>query len=197
MKLKVMLATLALSALIMTSTAKAGLIEGNLNVDNKHTVYISTDDNTQGVDVSSYYGWQVTDSFSANLTAGVDYFLHIKASNDYGPAAFLGDFSLDGSEHVFANGLDSITTNTVDWSVSNSGWGGYTTATGYGVNGVSPWGFQSGVDSSAQWIWSSSVSSLQDTYFTVAIKAVDVPEPSSVAIFGLAIFIFAGRRFTK
>lgn len=197
MKLKAILVTFALSVLAITSTAKAGLIEGNLNVDNKHTVYISTADNVEGVAVSSYYGWQHTDSFSAALTTGVDYFLHIKASNDYGPAAFLGDFSLDGSEHVFANGLDTITTNTVDWSVSNSGWGGYTTATGYGTNGVNPWGFQSGVDSSAQWVWSSSVSSLQSTYFTVAIKAVDVPEPTSLAIFGLALFALAGRRFTK
>ncbi len=197
MKFKAILATLAFSALALTSTAKAGLIEGNLNVDNKHTVYISTADNVAGVAVSSYYGWQHTDTFSAALTSGVDYYLHIQASNDGGPAAFLGDFTLDGSEHVFANGLDTIETNTVDWSVSNSGWGGYTTATGYGTNGVAPWGFQSGVDSSAQWIWSSSVYNNQSAYFTVAIQAVDVPEPSSIAILGLALFAFAGRRFNK
>ena len=191
------LSILVLSVFTLVSTANAGLIQGAINVDNYHTVYISTDDNVQGVNVSSNNNWNSTDTFSSVLTAGTNYFLHVKATNYGGPAAILGSFNLDGSDHLFSNGFDNIVTNTTDWGVSASGWGGYGAATSYGANGVSPWGYQSGVASAAEWIWTSSYANGDVRYFTLAINAVDVPEPSSLAIFGLALFSFGMRRFSK
>lgn len=197
MNLKKSLSILVLSLFTLISTANAGLIQGSLNVDNSHTVYISTDDTVQGVNVSSSSNWTVTDTFSSALTAGTDYFLHVKASNITGPAGFLGSFNLDSSEHLFANGLGSVVTNTTDWAVSSSGWGAYGAASSYGTNGVAPWGMQSGVDSSAEWIWTAGVANFDERYFTIAINAVDVPEPSTFAILGLSLFIFGARRFSK
>jgi MSHA biogenesis protein MshQ len=197
MNLKKSLSILVLSLFALISTANAGLIQGSLNVDNSHTVYISTDDTVQGVNVSSLSNWTVTDTFSSALTAGTDYFLHVKASNITGPAGFLGSFNLDGSEHLFANGLDNVVTNTTDWAVSSSGWGAYGAASSYGTNGVAPWGMQLGVDSSAEWIWTAGVANFDERYFTIAINAVDVPEPSTLAILGLSLFVLGARRFSK
>ena len=81
--------------------------------------------------------------------------------------------------------------------MSSSGWGAYGAATSYGTNGVAPWGMQLGVDSSAEWIWTAGVANFDERYFTIAINAVDVPEPSTLAILGLSLFIFGARRFSK
>lgn len=198
MNLKMSLSALVLSVFTLISTANAGLITGGLNADNYHSIYLSTDDNVQGTLLSANANWGATDTFSSALTAGTDYFLHIKATNYGGPAAILGSFNLDPSEHVFSNGLANIVTNTSsDWGVSSTGWGSYGAATSYGTNGVSPWGFQSGVAANAQWIWTTPYRNGDVRYFTVAINAVDVPEPSSVALFGLAILAFGARRFSK
>ena len=201
MKFKLLFTTLAgliLTATLLSNVANAGLITGNLNVDNIHEVFLSTDDNIEGISISSGSDWQITDVISNNLIAGTDYFLHIKANNTDGPAAFLGDFSLVGNDHLFSNNLSEILTNVTDWKVSTSGWNNYVNATGYGNNGVGPWsGNTSGVDASATWIWASQVANNQDVYFSVAITATDVPEPSTLAIFALGMLGLASRRFKK
>jgi len=179
----------------LSSLANAGLITGELNVDNQHWVYLSTDDNTQGIEISSGNNWTVTDTFSTNLTAGTDYFLHINAQDVGGIAAFLGNFSL-GNDHLFSNGLTEILTNTTNWKVSTSGWNSYVDATMVnGTNGVSPWGTRSAIDSNATWIWSSDAQNDNNVYFSLAITAV--PEPSTFAIFALGMIGLASRRFKK
>jgi len=153
---------------------------GSLNVDNTFSAYISTDDSVQGTLLTSGADWPTTEIFATNLTAGQDYYLHIYATDVGGVAGFLGDFELTGTEHIFSNSLTTLNTNTSDWSVSTSGWSNYLAASGYGTNGVSPWGTRSGVDSNAQWIWSSDNNGHNVNYFSTKISAAVTP-PNSCA----------------
>lgn len=184
--------------LMSNATASVTLLTGGLNVDNGYTAYISTDDSISGTTLSSAVNWVDTQSIgTVDLTVGQDYFLHILADNITGPAGFLGDFSLSGSNHMFSNGNTFLTTNTTDWLVSASGWGSYGAVTSYGTNGVSPWGDRTGVNSSAEWIWLPSVQNYQNAYFTTQISATSaVPEPSIIALMlgGLGLVGFMTRR---
>ena len=186
MKLVNLIGAAVFAVSVFASSANAGLITGNLNVDNAFQAYISTDDGVQGVLVDSGANWPVTDTFSYGLVDGVDYFIHIAAQDHGGIASFIGEFTL-GSGHVFENGTDTLLTNATDWQVSTTGWSNYTNATVHGSNGSSPWGNIAGVDSSAQWIWSADAHGDNSVFFTAAIKAVDVPEPSTLAVFALVM----------
>lgn len=196
--IKTAIVAIALISLSVINTATAGLITGSLNTDDQHWVYLSTDDSLQGTQISHTYGWKTTDTFSESLTAGTDYYLHVKVSNDYGPAGFVGEFNLDGSQHLFSNGLSNIVTNTTDWTVGTSGWGTYSAAVSEGQNGTTPWtSYASTIDSSAHWIWDGSVSAQETAYFTIAINAVEVPVPSTLALFGLTFLGLVSRRNKK
>lgn len=182
--------------------ANASVLTGNLNVDNTFSAYLSTDDNVQGALLVSGNDWTVTDTFSTNLTAGTDYYLHVQAEDWGYIAGFLGDFSIDTNDHVFNNGLAQLLTNNVDWNVSTTGWNNYTTAStsllGTSYNGIGPWGLRSGVDANADWIWSSESYTDLNAYFSTTITAVTaVPAPSTMIIFGLALIGLASRRFKK
>ncbi len=178
------------------TTANATILTGGLNVDNSYTAYISTSDSVAGSMLSGAINWADTQSLgTVNLVAGQDYFLHIEANNITGPAGFLGDFSLSGIDHEFANGNTFLTTNTTDWLVSALGWGGYGAATSYGTNGVSPWGNRTGVDSSAEWIWLPGVQNYQSAYFTTKITAVSpVSAPTTVLLLAAGLLGFGLRK---
>ncbi len=198
--MKYLVSKLFIAAILFVSTgAQASLLTGGLNVDNAFHAYISTDDNVQGVLIGSGTNWPTTSGVNASLTAGQDYFLHIDA-RDYinGLSAFLGDFTLSGSDHLFSNGSNFVTTNTIDWLVSTTGWSGYGAVVDKGHNGISPWGVRHEIDSSAHWIWSNDQSVGNHAYFTLSINAVDVPEPSILALMGLGIFgVCLSRRKMK
>jgi hypothetical protein len=144
-------------------------LSGNLAVDNFFTAYISTDDSVQGDFLSSGNRWETTYTLLSQLTPGQDYYLHIKATNRGGPAGFLGDFEITGTEHTFSNGLTTLKTNTTDWAVSTSGWNNYQTPTSYGTNGSAPWSVRDNIDASAEWIWSSNNQTKNTTYFSTHI----------------------------
>jgi hypothetical protein len=149
-------------------------LKGNLNVDNTFEAYLSTDDSVQGVLLASGNNWPTTETFNTTLQPGVDYYLHIRATDVGGVAGFLGEFDLTGSEHTFANGLNTLSTNPTDWQVSTSGWNNYVGASSYGQNGVSPWGNRPLVNGSAQWIWSSDNNSDNLNFFTTKITATQL-----------------------
>lgn len=196
-------AALMLAVTLVGNVANAGLIKGNLNVDNDHSVFLSTDDNVQGDLISvGVDNWKVTDTFSKDLVAGTDYFLHIYASDRGVVAGFLGDFTLEGNKHVFSNGLTEILTNTVDWKVATDGWINYSNVgMSDGKNGEGKWGEIAGVDSNATWIWSDDGCINCQRYFSLAISATtaaeQIPEPSTIAIFALAMIGLASRRLKK
>jgi len=157
-----------------------GLLSGSLNVDNTFNAYISTDDSVQGTLIGTGNNWPTTVDISSSLTVGQDYYLHIYATDVGGVAGFLGDFELTNTDHTFSNGLTTLNTNTTNWSVSTVGWNNYQPASGYGVNGVAPWGTRSGVDANAQWIWSSDNSGHNVNYFSTSIRALSLLEVQSV-----------------
>ncbi|WP_213997694.1 PEP-CTERM sorting domain-containing protein [Arsukibacterium sp.] len=185
--------SLILTLLMITSApVSATLISGGLNVDNGYVAYLSTDDLSPGVLISSGNNWMSTYTFSdVNLTAGQSYFLHIYAYDQGGIAGFLGQFDLTGAGHLFANGQSSLLTNTTDWKVSTTGWNDYQAVSFLGVNGVSPWGTRAGVSGAAEWIWSSDANNHNVNYFTTAINAVAaptaVPEPNSLFLMSLVL----------
>ncbi|MCG6199698.1 DUF6701 domain-containing protein [Psychromonas antarctica] len=156
------------------TVSSASDLTGNLNVDNTFEAYLSTNDSVQGTFLTSGTDWPTTYVLASSLTAGQDYYLHIKGTDLGGVAGFLGDFEITGTDHTFSNGLTTLTTNKSDWVVSTVGWNNYKPASTYGVNGVAPWGTRSDVDASAQWIWSSNNNAHNENYFSTKIISPNI-----------------------
>jgi MSHA biogenesis protein MshQ len=169
------------SAPLLVVDYSEGNFSGRLNVDNQFWAYLSTDDAVQGTFIGSGNVWQTTYDISANLTPGQTYYLHLYAEDTGGPAGFLGDFELTGTDHVFANGQTTLTTNTADWRVSRTGWNNYQTPTSYGTNGAITWGTRPGVDANATWIWSGDNNSHNVNYFSTTINAAIPLEIAAVS----------------
>lgn len=144
-------------------------LSGTLHVDNSFEVFISTDDSVEGTLISSGTNWPTAYTLATTLSAGQEYYLHVKALDAGGAAGFIGSFELTGTDHTFSNGLATLNTNTTDWIVSKTGWGDYVPASSFGVNGVSPWGNRPAIDSNAQWIWSSDNNADNFNYFSIKI----------------------------
>ena len=169
-----------------------------LNVDNLFTLYVSTDDSVLGTFVGTGNDWPTTYSFTTALTAGVDNYIHVVATDQGGPGAFLGEFTLSNADFAFANGTQTLVTDTTHWKQRLTGFGGVdNTPVSGGVNGVSPWGLRSGVGAGATWL---SYESGTTTYFTTRITSLaPVPEPGTWALMisGLGLLGFAARRKTR
>lgn len=192
------IAALALAGIATVGSAQATTLSWNVNVDNDFTAYLSTNDSAAGSQIATGDDWRVTYSGSdSSLVANQDYYLHVKATNEFNVAGFLGDFSLSGSDHSFGNtNLTSITTDAVNWASGNA-WGNYNdTTTSIAANGAGAWGgaFTGGVDNSAEWIWGATTGNNQDIYFSIEIDSSPVPVPSAVWLFGSGLVGFIGMR---
>jgi hypothetical protein len=156
----------------MAAPAHSTDITGNLTADNEFFAFISTSDNTLGTQVAAGTFWGTTYSLGATLTPGVTNYLHIEAINDAtgGPAMLVGSFSLSDPLFHFANGTQSLLTNTSNWSAifnstNNSvavqpwvapgaiGTGILSWGTNDGSN--TTWGTRPNIDTSAQFVWSN------------------------------------------
>lgn len=189
------------TAAMFASTACATELTGSLSVDNGFRMYISTSDAATGTQFGASNDWATTYTSSTTLNAGTDYYLHVYGYDEGGIAGFLGQFSLTGTDHAFANSATSLSTNTTDWFGNMTGFGApYTDLTNLGQNGAWPWGPRPGIDAAATWIWSGDAYSNDDAYFSTKISATsgaDVPEPASAALLGLGLLAAAAVRRTS
>jgi MSHA biogenesis protein MshQ len=192
------------TAVLWAGAASASVLTSKLNVDNGYTIYISTSDNTAGTSFGSAEDWNNTYTDTTTLAAGTDYFIHIRAYDTGGMAGVLGEFSLAGTGHHFANGTTSLTTDTTAWLGNDNGFSSpYVALSDLGPNGIGPWGTISGVSSGARWIWAGDASNNDVTYLTARIfaDAVDpsnnVPEPGSLVLMGAAILALVRTRSWK
>lgn len=197
--LRALMAPILAALLMAAGSASAGVLTSKLSVDNGYVMYLSTSDNVQGTAIDSGNNWTTTYVDSNTLVAGTSYFLHIFAYDEGGVAGLLGDFSIAGGSHTFANGLASMTTNTINWMGNNTGFNGSYGAVGSpGTDGIGPWGNRPNIADSASWIWVGDSWNQNAAYFTTKITAVRaVPEPASLALFGLALAGLAAARRRK
>lgn len=184
--LRSLMAPVAAALFMAAASSSAAVLTTNMSVDNGYVAYISTADNVQGMAFGAANNWYSTYTNSTVLTAGTTYYLHVFAYDQGGVAGLLGDFSLTGGGHKFANGLTSMTSNTTHWMGNTTGFNGVYGAVGsQGTDGVSPWGNRPLIADSATWIWVGNGDSNNQSYFTTKITAV--PEPTSIALLGLGL----------
>jgi hypothetical protein len=181
---------LAAAAAVLLGAVPAGAqtLSGDLTVDNLFTAYLATSPTGAGAQLLTSGGdWATTYSFGPTLlTPGTTYYLLVQATDQGAPGAFVGDFSLSGTGFAFANGLQTLTTNTTDWTASLTGFGG--TSVGLmdrGADGVGPWGDRAGIDNAARNIWESGDCGNCTVYFSTTIRSTSVvPEPSTYVLLG-------------
>lgn len=194
--------TKVLIGLLMAACClSATTLSVNMTVDDTFNTYISTSDAVLGTLIGSGTFWGTTESFSSLLTPAVTNYIHVVAVDNAPPAMFIGDFSLSDTGFMFANGTQLLVTDTANWGVSSSGFGGaYSTPLDLGPQGTSPWGTFAGINSGARYIWSETPACGDCTrYFSAAITptaAAGVPEPTTFALFiaGLALIILRQAR---
>ena len=195
----------AFAVAIAASQAQATTLSGNLTVDNLFSAYISTNDATPGTLIGSGADWGTTYSLTAaTLTPGVTNYLQIVGISYFPPAAFIGSFNLSDANFQFANGTQTLLTDTTNWRSNPSGGSWFApngTPVSLGLNGISPWGSHPTINASAAWIWSDTSDTYGATaYFSTTITPTSAtPLPSTWLMLlsgfvGLGFFAYRGTK---
>lgn len=184
------------------ASAQVSTLSGFATVDNAIKAYLSTSPTSLGTEFITGADWQQTFSGSINIPAGGTYYLHIRGV-DFGlPAMFIGDFTLSGSNAVFAKtGTNKILSSIDNFDASGGAFPGDQVATAFdrgGNTGSSTWGPRPNIDGAARFIWARNAAGAEfsgsdnPVYFTTAIRAV--PEPATCAVLGLGVAALLRRR---
>lgn len=180
--------TVAVAAVASTA-ASADTLTFNGTADDYLKVYVSTDlSNPGSVLFDKTSGWSSVGAAVLNLLPGQSAYLLIDADNaNGGPAMLLADLSLSGETLRFANGLTTLTTDTVHWKVSEAGFASaLSTPVSMGQNlpGLQIWNQFTAVSPEATAIWAYNADwsngHFGHAYFVTQISAV--PEPASALL---------------
>ena len=155
---------------LTVSGANATSLNGFLTADDGFTAYVSQDPTALGTQVATGSSFSTTYSLSGaatTLVPGVKNYLEIVATNSFGAAGFLGDFTLSDTQFQFTNGTQTLLTNdSANWTGNlqgaswskptgtnvNQGTNGDTTTVWYALRSPSP-GSAPNIDLTAEWIW--------------------------------------------
>jgi len=176
----------------------ATTLSSNLTADDTFNAYLSTNDNVLGTFIAEGSPWFAPHSFSgAALVPGVTNYLHVVVDNTFGGQnMFIGQFSLSDSGFQFANGTQSLLTNTTsNWRTSAGGsaslWAAPSgTPVSFGSNGCCVWDTSAGtasIDPSAQFIWYVLADNTVGAFFSTTITpsaASVVPLPATLPLMG-------------
>lgn len=210
-KLFVIVVSVAMSV-STSSLAGATTIGGKTTADNAFFMYLSTNNAVLGTLIASGNNWPTTFTVPATaLTPGMTNYLQVEVINYGLQGGFIGDFTLSDNGFHFANGRQSLSTDTAHWAGfyddSNSAvvaqpWvpptGGVVS---FGANGVAPWGTRPKISSGALWIWPNDPNSLPGGIacanctvdFSTAILPgpTSIPEPGTLVMFGTSLSALA------
>jgi hypothetical protein len=225
-KVSFLAATMVVAAPIV---AHADTLTLTVTADNAYALYLSTDNTTLGTAIpgANTYGgpagqWSTSTTYTVNLTAPA-YYLHVVGSNytpenglwpDPGtpngsggnPDAFIGHFSIAGTNYIFGNGTASLDTDTTNWTgapaLDNSSWtASLVPAQSLGTNGVGPWGTVAGIPGTAEWIWSSPDNTLYADLSTLITSTTSgpgqTPLPGALPLFASGLGAFGLLRWRK
>jgi hypothetical protein len=179
-------------ALLAAPLASAQVtLNATMTADNLFTAYVSTSPTLEGTSFLSGANWPQTFQGSTVLTDAGTYYLHIIATDQGAPMMLIGLFTLDSTDATFANGTQSIVTDSVDWSVSDTGLGvGVVAPIDLGANGTSPWGNFALMGPEAHFIWHPNLPAT--AYFSTTITVV--PAPAALVSFASLGLIAMRRR---
>lgn len=184
--------------------AQAATLAGSYTADDSLKIYLSAD-LTATIDelvTTKSSSWGPTESFSGvALAPGQSVYLLVEAYNVSGPAMFVGNFDITGDGFMFANGTTSLLTNTLDWTVGETGFASATAqpvSLGANAAGLQIWGQRASIDADAEAIWAYyadwSAGRPGSAYFVTQITAVPEPSAGGMFVAGLAALGLALRR---
>lgn len=184
MKAKFILMFIVAVIYICMPTMAVTTLTVDMTVDDNFDLYISTDDNQLGTYIGSGTGtyeppgWRQAYTFTHDLTPGVINYIHVVGWGIYGTrAAFLGEFALSNSDFFFENGTQELFTESINWNISDVGFGqSYYTPDDLVMNdGSENWQAIPGISYYANWIWSNDGYDLTTRYFSTAITPIPAP----------------------
>jgi len=181
-----MLRLLAFALVVLsTPVSAATLLSADVSVDDRFSIFLSTDDAVPGTLFGMGDTWSTTYSFSQALTPGVTNYLHVQATDLGILGSFAGDFILSDAAFAFANGTQTLLTSTLLWGVNLTGFGN-----AYSVPRDLGPALRVGIDPAARSIWDPSGCTGCTAYFSATIFAIPEPQTYALLLAGLVLIGF-------